>query len=93
MPKETVYGQSMALAVEPGGAIIADPRTPVVEVRWHRESASVQVVSRIQEREIAGPGESLTCEYGMYVDLDRHGINHLIRNLRRARDQVFGRDE
>jgi hypothetical protein len=30
---------------------------------------------------------------GMYVDLDRAGINKLIRNLRRARDQAFGRDE
>jgi hypothetical protein len=30
---------------------------------------------------------------GMYVTLDRSGINRLIRNLRRARDQAFGRDE
>jgi len=30
---------------------------------------------------------------GMFVDLDRRGINRLIRNLRRARDQAFGRDE
>lgn len=30
---------------------------------------------------------------GMYVDLDRRGINDLIRVLRRARDQAFGRDE
>jgi hypothetical protein len=30
---------------------------------------------------------------GMHVDLDRKGINDLIRKLRRARDQAFGRDE
>ena len=30
---------------------------------------------------------------GMFVDLDRRGINDLIRNLRRARDQAFGKDE
>lgn len=30
---------------------------------------------------------------GHYVQLDRSGINDLIRNLRRARDQAFGRDE
>jgi len=30
---------------------------------------------------------------GFYVTLDRQGINHLIRHLRRARDQAFGRDE
>ncbi len=27
------------------------------------------------------------------VDLDRAGINRLIRSLRKARDSVFGRDE
>lgn len=30
---------------------------------------------------------------GFYVELDRGGINDLIRILRRARDQAFGRDE
>lgn len=30
---------------------------------------------------------------GFYVTMDRDGINKLIRNLRRARDQAFGRDE
>jgi hypothetical protein len=30
---------------------------------------------------------------GFYVSLDRKGVNDLIRYLRRARDQAFGRDE
>ena len=30
---------------------------------------------------------------GLYMQLDRDGCNRLIRNLRRARDQAFGRDE
>jgi hypothetical protein len=30
---------------------------------------------------------------GWFIDLDRYGLNNLIRNLRRARDQAFGRDE
>lgn len=30
---------------------------------------------------------------GFHVQLDRRGINALIRHLRRARDQAFGRDE
>ena len=30
---------------------------------------------------------------GWFIDLDRQGINKLIRDLRRARDQAFGRDE
>lgn len=30
---------------------------------------------------------------GMYATLDRDSINNIIRVLRRARDQAFGRDE
>jgi len=30
---------------------------------------------------------------GSFIDLDRDGINHLIKQLRSARDQAFGRDE
>lgn len=30
---------------------------------------------------------------GFYVDLDRRGINELIRVLRRARDAAYGKDE
>jgi hypothetical protein len=32
-------------------------------------------------------------ESGLYVDLDRKGINDLIRLLRKARDRAYGRDE
>lgn len=34
-----------------------------------------------------------TVESGLYVDLDRRGINDLIRLLRKARDRAYGRDE
>jgi hypothetical protein len=37
--------------------------------------------------------QPLTVADGFYVDLDRSGINKMIRDLRRARDQAFGRDE
>lgn len=30
---------------------------------------------------------------GQFTDLDRHGINQLIRALREARDKAYGRDE
>lgn len=39
------------------------------------------------------PGTSFQHFGGWHVDLDRAGINDLIRVLRRARDQAFGRDE
>ena len=57
-----------------------------VEVGWDRYGA-VQVATVDPEAEL-GSRES-----GLYVDLDRRGINDLIRHLRKARDQAFGRDE
>jgi hypothetical protein len=38
-------------------------------------------------------GAGLTVADGFFVQLDRRGINDLIRHLRRARDAAFGRDE
>lgn len=32
-------------------------------------------------------------ELGVYADLNREQINTLIRSLRKARDQAYGRDE
>lgn len=32
-------------------------------------------------------------QQGMWVDLNRNQINRLIKNLRRARDAAYGRDE
>lgn len=36
--------------------------------------------------------EATTERPGLFMDLDRHGINRLIRALRKARDQSFGAD-
>lgn len=89
MPKETVYGDQ-----HPAGP--DDQRVPVVEVLWNREGGYVQIVSKATDPHGGRyVGESPDTHFtdGMYVDLDRRGINQLIRNLRRARDQAFGRDE
>jgi hypothetical protein len=63
--------------------------TPLaVSVGWGREASYVQVATiNLQVEEHGSP------EYGWFVDLDRHRINQLIRVLRRARDQAFGKDE
>jgi hypothetical protein len=39
------------------------------------------------------PGTSFKMFSGWHVDLDRAGVNRLIRVLRTARDQAFGKDE
>jgi hypothetical protein len=42
---------------------------------------------------LTGGGETPADFRGLWGTLDRAGVNRLIRTLRRARDQAFGRDE
>jgi hypothetical protein len=92
MPKEVVYGDHLPFGED-------DPGVSIVEVRWSRESGDVQVatkaVSRIDHGPLVetGPGDGIHYTAGFHVQLGRSGINDLIRYLRRARDQAFGRDE
>jgi hypothetical protein len=57
-----------------------------LQVLWGQLNG-VQVAT-INEDAVLG-----SVERGLFVDLDRAGINQAIRVLRRARDQAFGRDE
>src|SRR5690242_21353067 len=99
MPKERTDGCLLPYGEEGEGRSI-------VEVSWGRETGHVQIVSKCVNRftgdrfvpeptpeEIKAGASPIHYTDGMYVDLDRRGINNLIRNLRRARDQAFGRDE
>jgi len=83
MPKEIVYSS------EPFDESF---RRCIAEVRWSRDSEYCQIATVIVEATDLSPIED-TVSGGWYVNLDRHGINDLVRNLRRARDQAFGRDE
>jgi hypothetical protein len=93
MPKELIYGTSVPFEQSDAEVIV-----PVVEVRWDGESGFFQIGTRERNHEIPplevqeqdGPWP---CTYGYPVELDRRGINNLIRSLRRARDQAFGKDE
>lgn len=66
------------------------------EVTWspagHVQVASVNTASTLT---LTGdePGDEPEPFDGWRITLDRGGINRLIRSLRRARDQAFGRDE
>ena len=96
MPKEYVYGDP--LAFEPAGdSPDAQSETPVVDIGWSREAGDVQLATRLRECEIFwdedNPDAPIPAKYGYYVTLNRSGINDLIRYLRKARDQAFGRDE
>lgn len=77
-----------------------------VEVGWH-PNGSVQVGTAVRNKVKVDsmPGVTVTVPpggtvdadgwiwEGQYIDLDRQGINNLIRALREARDKAFGRDE
>jgi hypothetical protein len=87
MPKEYVTSAfDLREAVDINGASIVGAPAPFrVRVGWNRECGDVQIAT-VDEAD--GNDGS-----GFFVDLDRHGINSLIRILRRARDAAFGRDE
>jgi hypothetical protein len=81
MPKEIV--------LEGPGYGPPDPDSQgVVQVGWNPEAEDVQVATFSRH-----PTSYETNWNGFFVGLDRRGINDLIRYLRRARDQAFGRDE
>ena len=84
MPKEYVDSvQSLPRSAD-------EPAEPPFRVRvgWSRErgDAEIRTVNPATEESFDETG-------GWNVWLDRRGINDLIRILRRARDQAFGRDE
>jgi hypothetical protein len=90
MPKETTYGLQL-------GPPADRPQVPIVDVIWNRTGV-VQIVSKATDAEggrYMGDDYAAEAHFtdGMFVELDRAAINKLIRNLRRARDQAFGRDE
>lgn len=83
MPRESVYG--------------TDPNNLAVKVGWDRDKHVQVGVGGPIEFTFTGPlPEGVTVAPGfdsLWVTMDRHGINDLIRHLRRARDAAFGRDE
>ena len=79
MPKETIAPH-----------VFGDDQhqAPFVQVGWQRDLGLVQLATLE-----GGDHRDLAVERaGFYASLDRHGINHLIRVLRRARDQACGAD-
>lgn len=87
MPKEIVHNST--------------PDYPsYARVGWSRESGHVQLATanpdgKLSLKNVDGKYEPVDTieDHGWFVSLDRHGINDLIRVLRRARDQAFGKDE
>lgn len=84
MPKEVIYNSET----------FRDNDTSVasmVELNWGRDSESVQIATTVRD---ASTHEPITekVQAGWFINLNRSGINKLIRDLRKARDQAFGAD-
>lgn len=62
-----------------------------VKIGWSREAGYLQIAT------VAPQGRELNSTIpeanGWHVDLDRDTINQLIRVLRKARTQIYGKDE
>ena len=85
MPKELIHDEHQYSGDHPN-------QECVTEVRWSREGEHVQIATTLIEMADHSPVERKV-QGGWYVTLNRRTINDLIRHLRRARDQAFGRDE
>lgn len=98
MPKEVIYSSTNGYRIAPnGGEHSASSDAPLpegtsdtihrraVHVGWSRNR---YVEVGVAQFEIA----TEKADGGIYLDLDREGINRLIRTLRKARDAAFGSD-
>lgn len=82
MPKEFVDSRYLKEGFE----------SEVIKVGWSKESEHVEMaICEIKSGEVVEHGYD--GETPRYIQLDRTGLNRLIRILRRARDDAFGRDE
>lgn len=73
--------------------------TTYAQVGWSKESGHVQLGVldpgtrlAIVERDAIRLENPEEIEGGWFIQLDRNGINRLIRTLRKARDQAYGAD-
>lgn len=85
----------MEVGVMPAEKIqVGNPNDPsTVTVGWHRDGGAVQLATLRPVHYPTEPPAGSPVDDGQYVDLSRQQINDLIRNLRRARDAAYGRDE
>jgi hypothetical protein len=64
-----------------------------IELHWQRDmGVQLGVATRPDSREQQDGSED-DWQVPQFVELSRDDINHLIKQLRIARDQAFGRDE
>jgi hypothetical protein len=98
MPKHYIYPNPNPDGTDARGRIeLHWQRDTYVQVATTRFAGQGQVDTTITYLAEQGPrtevNEPALAWPGEYVELDRQQVNHLIRQLRIARDQAFGKDE
>ena len=109
MPRERIYGSLMSFGDEDSERTVADVswsreaeyvQLGVIDIDGAKGEPLdlYERAKRYSSPQVGGGGTdgeilSLGIAGGMYMQLDRAGCNNLIRQIRRARDQAFGRDE
>lgn len=83
MPKEIIASKYDGLTDQDGNLV----PEPHVHVGWSREPGHVELATRV-----GGDYADDLTRPGVFSQLDRDGINRLIRALRKARDAAFGSD-
>jgi hypothetical protein len=106
MPKFNIYATAQAAVNIETGEVIAITSPRRISVGWSKgQYAQIGVGYKVDPKDsvlagseataVAAPGEIEMGEEwkSEWIDLDRQMVNQLIRELRKARDDAFGRDE
>lgn len=81
MPKEIIYSRYLGNDEAP---------EPWVKIGWSKEAEHVELATLNADDY---PLEPFPEANGWFVQMDRPGINRLIKALRQARDDAYGKDE
>lgn len=88
MPREVIVQHGPRFYNDEGREVPQETQ-PLVQVGWSREAEYVQIATGVRDPVTYESDQ----DKWWFVQLDRTMINEVIRVLRRARDQAFGRDE
>lgn len=95
MPKQVVVEKGKDFPTSGAGWL----GTKYARVGWNKETGTVDIATvdpggKLGALQSDGTVEPIDAVIpGWFVELDRKGVNDLIRALRKARDDAFGRDE
>lgn len=94
MPKQRINGRyNGSIASQTDGDDCTD--NIYTQVGWQKDGEYVELFTIFPKATLVMPSgaKASFVQPGWCASLDRNGINELIKTLRKARDDAFGRDE